>query len=76
VKWSIVLYGAETWVLRKVDQKYLESFTFWCWRKTKITWIDHVRNEEVLHGVEEERNILHTMKMRKANWISCIGTIF
>jgi hypothetical protein len=24
--WSIALYGAETWTLRKVDQKCLESF--------------------------------------------------
>jgi hypothetical protein len=24
--WSIALYGAETWTLRKVDQKYLERF--------------------------------------------------
>jgi hypothetical protein len=29
--WSIALYGAETWTLRKVDQKYLESFEMWCW---------------------------------------------
>jgi hypothetical protein len=28
--WSIALYGAETWTLRKVDQKYLESFEMWC----------------------------------------------
>jgi hypothetical protein len=24
--WSIVLYGAETWTLRKIDHKCLESF--------------------------------------------------
>jgi hypothetical protein len=24
--WSIALYGAETWTLWKVDQKYLERF--------------------------------------------------
>jgi hypothetical protein len=24
--WSITLYGAETWKLRKMDEKYLESF--------------------------------------------------
>jgi len=24
--WSIALHGAETWTLRAVDQKYLESF--------------------------------------------------
>jgi hypothetical protein len=35
----------------------------------KIGWIGHVRNEEVLHRVKEERNILHTMKRRKTNWI-------
>jgi hypothetical protein len=28
-----------------------------------------VRNEEVLHRVKEERNILHTIQRRKANWI-------
>jgi hypothetical protein len=31
--WSIALYGAETWTLRKLDQKYLESFEMWCWRR-------------------------------------------
>jgi hypothetical protein len=31
--WSIALYGGETWTLRKVDQKYLESFERWCWRR-------------------------------------------
>jgi hypothetical protein len=68
--WNISLYGAETWTLKKVDQKYLESFEMWCWRRTEeISWTDHVKNEEVLHGVKEERNILHTIKRRKANWI-------
>jgi hypothetical protein len=31
-----------------------------------------VRNEEVLHRVKEEKNILHTIKRRKANWIGRI----
>jgi hypothetical protein len=31
-----------------------------------------VRNEEVLHRVKEERNIVHTIKRRKANWIGHI----
>ena len=35
----------------------------------KISWTDCVRNEEVLHIVKEERNIIHTIKIRKANWI-------
>jgi len=55
--WSIALYGAETGTLRAVDQKQLESFETWCWRRVeKISWTDHVRNEEVLlrgQGAEE-----------------------
>jgi hypothetical protein len=43
--WSTALYGAETWTLRKVDQKYLESFEISCWRRMeKISWTDHVRD--------------------------------
>jgi len=39
--WSIALYGAE-------------SFEMWCWRRMeKISWTDHVRNEEVLFRVKE-----------------------
>jgi hypothetical protein len=38
----------------------------------EINWTDHVRNEEVLHRVKEERNILHTIKRRNANWIGHI----
>ena len=33
---------------------------------------NRVKNEEVLHTVKEERNILHTIKRRKANWIGHI----
>jgi hypothetical protein len=66
--WSSVLYGAETWTLWKKNQKELESFQMWRWRKMeKISWTDHVRNEAVFYRIKEERNILHTMKRVKDN---------
>ena len=69
--WSIALYGAETWTLRTVDQKHLESFEMWCWRRMeKISWTKHLRNEDVLLRVKEQRNILHEIRKRKANWIN------
>jgi hypothetical protein len=43
--WSVALYGAEIGTVRAVDQKQLESFEMWCWRRMeKISWTD----EEVL----------------------------
>ena len=38
----------------------------------KIRWTDHVRNEEVLLRVNEQRNILHEIRKWKANWIGHI----
>ena len=38
----------------------------------KISWTDHVRNEEVLLQVNEQRNILQAIRKRKANWIGHI----
>ena len=45
----------------------------WCWRRMeKISWTDHVRNEEMILRVNEQRNILHEIRKRKANWIGHI----
>jgi hypothetical protein len=43
----------------------------------EISWTDRVGNEEVLHRVKEEKNVMHTIKKRKANWIvtSCVRTV-
>jgi hypothetical protein len=38
----------------------------------KISWTDHVRNEDVLLRVKEQRNMLHEIRKRKAIWIGHI----
>ena len=38
----------------------------------KISWTDHVRNEEVLIRVNEQRNILNEIRKREAHWIGHI----
>jgi hypothetical protein len=38
----------------------------------KISWTDHVRNEEVFLRVKEQRNIFHEIRKRNANWIGHI----
>jgi hypothetical protein len=74
---SIALHGAETWTLQKIDQKHLESFEMWCWRRIEnISWTDLMKN--VLHRAKEERNILCTIYRRKAACVVTpwVGTAF
>jgi len=38
----------------------------------KISWTEHVRNEELLHRVKKDKNMLHKINRIKANYISHI----
>jgi len=51
------------------DQKYLESFEMWCWRRIKISWTDQVRSKEVLQRVKKE---IYPINNTEANWIGHI----
>jgi hypothetical protein len=43
----------------------------------KISWTDHVRNEEELHRFQERKNILHTIKRRSTGFVtSYVGNAF
>jgi hypothetical protein len=40
----------------------------------ETSWTDHVRNEEILLRVKEQRNIPHEIRKREANWVGHIAT--
>ncbi|KAL4083941.1 hypothetical protein QTP88_029258 [Uroleucon formosanum] len=68
--WSVALYGCETWVLNKAEQKFLESFEMWCWRRMlRVSWVERRTNENVLNEINETRKILSTIKERRWNMI-------
>ncbi|KAJ4427601.1 hypothetical protein ANN_25249 [Periplaneta americana] len=51
--WSAALYGAEIWTLRRSEEKRLEAFEMWMWRRMEsVKWTDRIRNEAVLERVE------------------------
>ncbi|KAJ4449020.1 hypothetical protein ANN_00414 [Periplaneta americana] len=38
---AIYLYGAETWALRRSEEKRLEAFEMWMWRRMeRVKWTD------------------------------------
>ena len=57
--WRVALYGAETWTLRRNEQKRLKEFEMWIWRKMKrVKWTDKIKNAVVLERVGEGRIML------------------
>jgi hypothetical protein len=56
--------------MRMEDIKRLEASEKWIWRRMeRISWTEHIMNEEVLQMVGEERAIITTISKRQWNWI-------
>ena len=68
--WPVVMYGCETWTLRKAEIDKLEALEIWIWiRLENISWEEKIRNEEVLRRVKENRCLMTTIYRRQKNWI-------
>jgi hypothetical protein len=49
--WNVALYGSETWTLGKNEERLINAFETWCWRRMlKIKWRDRITNDEVFKG--------------------------
>ncbi|KAJ4445475.1 hypothetical protein ANN_07283 [Periplaneta americana] len=67
---SVALYEAETWTLRRSEEKRIEAFEMWIWRRMeRVKWTDRIRNEAVVERVGEERMMLKLIRKRKMNWL-------
>ena len=52
--WSVALYGSETWTVGKNEERVVNVFETWCWRRTlKIKWTDRITNDEVFQRAKE-----------------------
>ena len=51
----IVLYGAESWTIRRLERKMIDDFKLWCWRLLlRVTWTDRKTNVWVIEHIKPE----------------------
>lgn len=70
---SVLLYGVEAWTLSETTSKKIEAFEMWVFRRIlKISWTDHVTNNEVLRRMGVDRELMKTIKVRKLTYLGHI----
>ncbi len=48
----VVLYGCESWTMRKAERRRIDSFELWCWRRLlRIPWTARRTNESVIEEI-------------------------
>lgn len=68
--WSILTYGCEAWTLTADLEKNLEAAEMWFLRRMlKVSFIDHVSNEEVMRRAGVKRELLSVIIERQLRFL-------
>jgi len=64
--WPILTYGSEAWTLNKELTDNIEAFEMWCYRRAlRISYVEHVSNDEVLGRVQQTRKLGSRIRLQK-----------
>ena len=48
----VVMYGCESWTVKKAERGRIDAFELWCWRRLlRVTWIARRSNQSILKGI-------------------------
>ena len=48
----LVMYGCESWTIKKAEHRRIDAFELWCWRGLlKVTWIPRRSNQSILKEI-------------------------
>ena len=54
----VVMYGCESWIVKKVECRKIDDFELWCWRRLlRVPWTARRSNQSVLKEVSPEYSL-------------------
>ena len=54
----VVMYGCESWTVKKAERRRIDAFELWCWRKLlKVPWTARRSNQSILKEISPEYSL-------------------
>ena len=54
----VVMYGCESWTIRKAEHRRIDAFDLWCWRRLlRIPWTARRPNQSILKEISTEYSL-------------------
>ena len=68
---SVVMYGCESWTIKKAEGQRVHAFELWCWRRLlRVPWTARRSNQSILKEISSEYSLERVMLKLK---LHCFG---
>ena len=67
----VVMYGCESWTIKKADCQRIDTFELWCWRRLlRVPWTERRSNQSILKEINPEYSLEGLMLKLKLNTLA------
>ena len=58
----VVMYGCESWTIKKAEWQRIDTFELWCWKRLlRVSWTARRSNHSILKGIDPEYSLKELM---------------
>ena len=58
----VVMYGCESWTIRKAKHRRIDAFELWCWRRLlRVHWTPRKSNQSILKEISPHHSLVELM---------------
>ena len=58
VVFPVVMYGPESWTIKKTEHLRIDAFELWCWRRLlRVPWTEKRSNQSILKEISPEYSL-------------------
>ena len=69
VVFPVVMYGCESWTIKKVEHRRINAFELWCWRRLlRVPWTARRSNQFILKKISPEYSLQGLMLKQKLQY--------
>ena len=55
---QVVMYGCESWTIKKAEHRKIDAFELWCWRRLfRVPWTARRSNQSILKEISPEYSL-------------------
>ena len=67
----VVMYGCESWTVKKAECRRIDAFELWCWRRlSRVPWTARTSNQSILKEISPGISLEGMMLKRKLEYFS------